>query len=65
MNIRATAISDLGVSFEDALTRLKEEYGALAKARDYDRVMLWFEHDPHDQLILAKMLDFFSVYTYA
>lgn len=61
LKVRATAISDLNVSFDDALTRLKSEYGALAKARDYDRVMLWFEHDSHDQLILAKLLDYFSV----
>ena len=61
LKIRANAISDLGVSVEDALTRLKEEYGELEKARDYDRVMLWFEHDSHDQLILAKLLEYFSV----
>jgi len=61
LDIRATSICELGVSFDDVLTRLKEEYGALAKAREYDRVMLWFEHDSHDQLILAKLLDYFCI----
>ncbi|WP_455365752.1 DUF1835 domain-containing protein [Kaarinaea lacus] len=58
--VRAKALGELGVSFDDALARLQGEYGALENARDYDRVMLWFEHDSHDQLILAKLLDYFS-----
>lgn len=61
LKIRATAISESGISFEDVFTRLKGEYAALAEAIDYERVMLWFEHDSHDQLILAKLLDYFSV----
>lgn len=61
LNVRATAISEFGITFDDALARLKGEYGALKKARDYDRVMLWFEHDSHDQLILSRLLDYFSV----
>ncbi|WP_455208515.1 DUF1835 domain-containing protein [Kaarinaea lacus] len=60
LTIRAKALSELGISYDEALTRLQGEYGALEKARDYDRVMLWFEHDSHDQLILAKLLDYFS-----
>ena len=60
LSMRAKALGVLGVSFDDALTRLQAEYGALEKAREYDRVMLWFEHDSHDQLILAKLLDYFN-----
>ncbi|WP_455219693.1 DUF1835 domain-containing protein, partial [Kaarinaea lacus] len=61
LRIRATAISGLDVTFDEVLARLKNEYNALVRARDYDRVLLWFEHDSHDQLILAKLLDYFSV----
>ena len=44
--------------------RLREtmevEYSSLDKARDYQRVNIWLEHDSYDQLILAKLLDYFS-----
>lgn len=43
-----------------ALQRLTEEYAALEQARDYQCVTLWFEHDSYDQLILARLLDYFS-----
>ncbi|MBI3774675.1 MAG: DUF1835 domain-containing protein [Gammaproteobacteria bacterium] len=42
------------------LTVLTEDYAALEQARDYEIVTLWFEHDSYDQLILAKLLHFFS-----
>lgn len=44
----------------DALKTLTATYNALQQARDYPQVMLWFEHDSYDQLILAKLLHFFS-----
>lgn len=43
-----------------ALKALTEDYAALEQARDYPQVTLWFEHDSYDQLILAKLLHFFS-----
>ncbi len=39
---------------------LMEQYAGLDQARTYDAVYLWFEHDPFDQLILARLLDHFS-----
>ncbi len=43
-----------------AFKTLTEDYAALEQARDYPLVTLWFEHDSYDQLILAKLLHFFS-----
>lgn len=39
-----------------ALNRLRGEYGALDDLARHDRVVLWFEHDSYDQLILAFLL---------
>ncbi len=39
---------------------LAQEHAGLAKAKDYERVALWFEHDSHDQIILARLLEYFS-----
>lgn len=44
----------------DAHRRLQIDYEQLDRARDYDCVYLWFEHDSYDQLILAKLLHYFS-----
>ncbi len=32
-------------------------------AQQYKRIVLWFEHDGYDQLILAKLLSFYSINT--
>ncbi|MCC9625768.1 DUF1835 domain-containing protein [Thalassospira sp. MA62] len=45
---------------DDALARLKGEYDALDRLGDYDHVVLWFEHDSYDQLILAFLMDFIA-----
>ena len=41
---------------EGAERRLTEEYDGLKRAAHRERVILWFEHDPYDQLILARVL---------
>ena len=42
----------------DALRRRQQrEEAALAGAAAYPRVLLWFEHDSYDQLILARVLN--------
>lgn len=42
---------------DDIEARLTGQYDALANAhRNYERVVLWFEHDSFDQLILARVL---------
>jgi hypothetical protein len=35
-------------------------YDELERIKDYERAVLWFEHDSYDQLILVKLLDFLS-----
>lgn len=52
---------DLSVSQCADNLRQAEERLAVA-ARDYDRVVLWFEHDSYDQLILIRCLSLFAVH---
>ncbi len=59
IRIRAEHIEQ-GYHQPSVLNALTEDYAALELARDYARVTLWFEHDSYDQLILAKLLHFFS-----
>ncbi|EPC01514.1 hypothetical protein L861_16720 [Litchfieldella anticariensis FP35 = DSM 16096] len=40
----------------DSLARLRKSYEALNDLEQYERVVLWFEHDSYDQLILAYLL---------
>ncbi|PCI04703.1 MAG: hypothetical protein COB78_08565 [Hyphomicrobiales bacterium] len=48
-------------SSEETLTGLQEEQDNLASAaQEYERVVLWFEHDSYDQLILIKILSLFA-----
>jgi hypothetical protein len=44
----------------EVLNDLRQQYADLERVRDYDKVCIWLEHDSYDQLILAKLLDFFS-----
>ena len=39
---------------------LLESYRDLERCRDYERVCIWLEHDSYDQLVLAKLLDYFA-----
>ncbi len=39
---------------------LTGDYADLARAREYPRVVLWLEHDSYDQLILARLFQYFS-----
>ena len=54
------AKASYNISPKDALARLTREYDALATLGDFDHVVLWFEHDSYDQLILAFLLDFIN-----
>ena len=45
---------------KDAFKDLNASYEDLERAREYESVNIWLEHDSYDQLILAKLLDFFS-----
>ncbi|WP_318781207.1 DUF1835 domain-containing protein [Amazonocrinis nigriterrae] len=60
LNTRATFISQAyGITFKDAQNRLEREYSQLHRSHEYERVVLWFEHDSYDQLILARVLHHF------
>ncbi|MBN9672860.1 DUF1835 domain-containing protein [Roseibium aggregatum] len=45
-----------GENYEKNLKGLREAEEKLATAGDYGRIVLWFEHDPYDQLVLIKLL---------
>jgi len=46
---------------EETLAALRQTQERLARAhRDYERVVIWTEHDAHDQLILARCLACFQ-----
>jgi hypothetical protein len=47
----------MGVSFEAALARRhEEERGLAASAHEYERIVLWMEHDCFDQMVLVRCL---------
>jgi len=55
--IRARFISQqYGLPLAEVQGRLKAEYAALAALSASSQVVLWFEHDSYDQLILAAVL---------
>ncbi|MBL4892478.1 MAG: DUF1835 domain-containing protein, partial [Rhizobiaceae bacterium] len=59
---RAKFLSDSYVtpSFEEMLAGLQKQENKLVKAaQEYERVVLWFEHDSYDQLILIRILSLF------
>ena len=48
-------------SYEESLSTLQTWETALKGYRSYDEVVLWFEHDLFDQLILIRLLDWLSL----
>lgn len=52
--------NDYHITPKDALARNQREYSALATLGDYEQVVLWFEHDSYDQLIVAFLMDYIS-----
>jgi len=61
IRIRAEFItSNFKLQYEKVIKGITQEYADLDKARDYDVVCLWSEHDSYDQLLVAKILDYFS-----
>jgi RNA polymerase sigma factor (sigma-70 family) len=47
-------------TYAEALRTYEQWDASLAAFADYDEVVLWFEHDLFDQLLLLKHLDWFS-----
>ena len=61
VRIRSRYLSDNVTPREQEMNQiLTKDYAELDTSRNYSRVMLWFEHDPYDQLCLAMLLDYFS-----
>lgn len=61
LEVRARFISRCyGLPIDEVRTRQEEENADLIKACAKDRIVLWFEHDSYDQLILARILAFFN-----
>ena len=61
IRLRAEYLSKgLAPDYEQVLQDLTIVFAGLDKAREYEAVYLWFEHDSHDQLMLASLLDHFS-----
>jgi len=60
IQVRAKYLSsDHHPDYEEVLNHLSQIAADLHSARDYEAVYLWFEHDPHDQLMMASLLDYF------
>lgn len=52
--------SEYGLPTEEVEARQAEADAGLARARNAERVVLWFEHDSYDQLILTRLLAEFA-----
>jgi hypothetical protein len=56
--VRARYIASPGWgAYEDILADLRQRNARVQRARDFDDVVLWFEHDLYDQLQLIEVLD--------
>jgi len=61
--IRSKFIADRGWgTLEDVEKVFKERDTILASSEQYEKVILWFEHDLYDQLQILQILDWFHQY---
>ncbi len=59
--MRARYLAESGYDdYDSCLARLTRWDHTLEDFRSYDEVVLWFEHDLFDQLLLIRALDFFA-----
>jgi hypothetical protein len=59
--VRARFLAASGwTSYEQILRTFREWDRTLERFPEYDEVVLWFEHDLYDQLLLIRHLDWFS-----
>ena len=57
LSVRSRFIADCGwATYEEALATSRLWHQALESFRDYDEVVLWYEHDVFDQLLLIRHL---------
>jgi DNA-binding SARP family transcriptional activator len=58
---RARYLAEAGyAAYDEALERLVEADAALHAAAGHEEVVLWFEHDLFDQLLLLRVLAWFA-----
>lgn len=61
LDIRASFIAkSYGLPIEEIRAREHQEHADLTEACSRERIVLWFEHDSYDQLILARILALFN-----
>ena len=58
--VRSRFLSSSYADYVDVLRRYEEWDASMEAFGQYDEVVLWFEHDLFDQLLLLKHLDWFS-----
>lgn len=59
--MRARTLASSGfITREEALASLTRQDAMLERFRDFQEVVLWFEHDLYDQLLLVRHLDWFA-----
>jgi hypothetical protein len=58
--LAATYGTAMSLTEAQIVARLCAEDGQVTEAHRYDRVVLWFEHDSYDQLVLARLLSRFA-----
>lgn len=59
--VRARYLAEAGHGgYDECLAALTEWDRTLEEHRSYDEVVLWFEHDLFDQLLLIRLLDWFA-----
>ncbi|NVJ70433.1 MAG: DUF1835 domain-containing protein [Alphaproteobacteria bacterium] len=56
----AFVTSAYGLNPAEAMKKQRLSYARLANAAAYERIVLWFEHDSYDQLILMYLLKHFG-----
>lgn len=59
--VRARYLAEAGYAgYDECLAELTDWDRAVEEARSYEEVVLWFEHDLFDQLLLIRLLDGFA-----
>lgn len=64
--VRARFLADAGLApYERVMEEIAVRDAALERAAEMSEVVLWFEHDLHDQLQLLQILDWFAAHSRA
>ena len=58
--LRSRFHAGVHVSYDEAMAMGRRWLEGLESYPNYDEVVLWFEHDLHDQILLVNLLDWFA-----